>query len=289
MFARAVRSLILISFTLAAVAPLHARAEEGKKPDYVEAKRAFKAGQAFIQMEKYAEAIVEFKKAHKITKDDLVMGQIATVYAKAGDYEAALAAIKIYRVALPSEERGSADELIKQYEQKITAGESTKLALPTDKPVETDKGTEDNTGGTSTPPETDDEEGGGRKGRFYTWIAAGAAGALALSALIVGLNAQSKYDELDGECAPKCDPADVDSVKTRAVVTDVLWGTAAAAAVAAGVLWWLEGRNLPDDEEERRGPVEGEDEDSDDDLVKRFRIAPIIGGGTYGLGADIRF
>lgn len=286
MFARAFRTLILISFTLAAVAP-YARAEEGKKPDFAAAKKAFKAGQAFIQMEKYAEAVVEFKKAHTITKDDLVMGQVATAYAKGGDYEAALASIKVYRVALPEEERGTADDFIKQYEAKIKAGESKKLVLSTDKPAETDEGKGEETSDETTPADGDEEEVG-RKGRFYTWIAAGAAGALALSALIVGLNAQSKYDELDGECAPKCDPADVDSVKTRAVVTDVLWGTAAVAAVAAGVLWWLEGRNLSDDDE-KRGPVEGEDDDSDDDLVKRFRIAPIVGGGTFGLGADIRF
>lgn len=287
MFAQAFRTLILISFTLAAAAP-YAQAEEGKKPDFAAAKRAFKAGQAFIQMEKFAEAVVEFQKAHKITKDDLVMGQVAMAYAKGGDYEAALASIKVYRAALPEGERGSADDLIKQYKAKIKAGESTKLVLSTDKPAETgeDKGGEAT--GETTPADKKDEEEGGRKGRFYTWIAAGAAGALALSALIVGLNAQSKYDELDGECAPKCDPADVDSVKTRAVVTDVLWGTAAVAAVAAGVLWWLEGRNLSSDEEER-APVEGEDDDSDDDLVKRFHIAPIVGGGTYGLGADIRF
>lgn len=285
MFARAFRTLFLISFTLTAATP-YAQAEEAK-PDFAAAKKAFKAGQAFIQMEKYAEAVVEFKKAHKITKDDLVMGQVAMAYAKGGDYEAALASIKVYRAALPEGERASADDLIKQYQAKIKAGESTKLVLSTDKPAETGEGTGEETGGETTPADEDEEEGGS-KGRFYTWIAAGAAGALALSALIVGLNAQSKYDELDGECAPKCDPADVDSVKTRAVVTDVLWGTAAVAAVAAGVLWWLEGRNLSDDEE-KRGPVEGEDDDSDDDLVKRFRIAPLVGGGTYGLGADIRF
>ena len=286
MFARAFRTLILISFTLAAAAP-YARADEGNKPDFAAAKKAFKAGQAFIQMEKYAEAVVEFKKAYKITMDDLVMGQVAMAYAKGGDYEAALAAIKVYRAALPEGERGSANDLIKQYEAKINAGESKKLVLSTDLPADIPEYKGGEAGGETTP-EQDDEEAGGRKGRFYTWIAAGAAGALALSALIVGLNAQSKYDELDGECAPKCDPADVDSVRTRAVVTDVLWGTAAVAAVAAGVLWWYEGRNLSDDEE-RRGPVEGEDDDSDDDLVKRFSIAPIMGGGTYGLGADIRF
>lgn len=278
MVVRVVRILTLISLIVVAAVPC-ARAEG--KPDFAAAKTHFKAGQAFIQMEKYAAAVVEFKQAHAITKDDLVLGQVAMAFEKAGDYEAALEAIKIYRAALPEGERSSADTLIKKYEQMIKEGKSVKLVLPADKPVE-DKTLD--AGGSTKPG--DEGSSGGRKGRFYTWIAAGAAGALALSALIVGLNAQSKYDELSGSCSPSCDPADVDSVKTRAVVTDVLWGTAAAAAVTAGVLWFLEGRNAGS-EDEKRGPVEGEGEE--EDLVQRFHIAPIVGGGTYGVGADFRF
>jgi len=41
-------------------------------------------------MDRYADAIVEFKKAYEITKDGLVMGQIAEAFAKAGDYESSL-------------------------------------------------------------------------------------------------------------------------------------------------------------------------------------------------------
>ena len=112
--------------------------------------------------------------------------------------------------------------------------------------------------------------------RFYTWIAAGSAAALALSGLVVGLNAQSKYDELNDSCSPNCSEEQVDSVKTRALVADVLFGVAAAAAVTATVLYFLEGR-----------PSAGEE--ASKSAGRRLNIAPVVGGGTYGLSADIRF
>jgi len=250
-----------------------------------QARTHFKAGQAFLQMERYAEAIEEFNKAYEITQDKLVMGQVAAAYEKAGDYEAALKAMELYREALPPDERGSAEGFIKKYKQAIADGKSKKLTLPSEKkPVVPAKAAEEEEEGTKPPAEEPDEEPGKSK-RFYTWIAAGAAGALALSALVVGLNAQSKYDELSDTCKPNCPQSDVDSVETRALVTDILWGTAAAAAVTAGVLYFLEGRKLKG--EERSTPVEGEEED--EEVMNRVRVTPVVGGGTFGVGANIRF
>jgi hypothetical protein len=104
---------------------------------------------------------------------------------------------------------------------------------------------------------------------FWTWIAAGAAGALALGALVVGLNAQAKFDELEDLCAPGCPQSDTDSVKTRALASDVLWGTAAAAAVTAGILYFVEGRSKKKE--------------------RNVMVAPMIGGGRLGLGASMRY
>jgi hypothetical protein len=249
-----------------------------------QAKTHFKAGQAFLQMERYAEAIEEFNKAYEITQDKLVMGQVANAYEKAGDYEAALKAMELYREALPEGDRGSADGFITKYKKAIAEGKSKKLTLPSEqKPVAPVKMAEDEEE-RAIPPAEEPEEEGGKSKRFYTWIAAGAAGALALSALVVGLNAQSKYDELSDTCKPNCPQSDVDSVETRALVTDILWGTAAAAAVTAGVLYFLEGRKLKG--EERSTPVEGED---DEEVMNRVRVTPVVGGGTFGVGADVRF
>jgi tetratricopeptide (TPR) repeat protein len=251
-----------------------AGAQEPAKPDYAEAKKRFKAGQEFLQMDRYADAVAEFRKAYEITRDGLVMGQVAQAYAKAGDYEAALAAIKIYREALPEGERTETNALIVDYEKYVKEGKSKKLILPAEKTAESQP-TEDAT--RPPPPEVK------KRGRFYTWIAAGATGALAVSALIVGLSAQSKYDELQDKCKPSCSESDVDSVKTRAVTSDVLWGMAAAAAVTTGVLYFLEGRSASKEKPET--PGEGEEES----VSHRLRVSPVVGVGSYGLRAGFTF
>jgi hypothetical protein len=273
----ALASLVL----LALVAPAHAQ-EEAQKPDFAAAKRHFKAGQEFLQMDRYADAIVEFKKAYEITKDGLVMGQVAEAFAKAGDFEAALDALKVYRAALPEGERSAADELKKEYEKAVKEGRSKKLVLPSDQPKLQPKDD-------GTPPPAKPEDKPRRKGRLWTWIAAGTAGALALSALIVGLNAQSKFDDLNNTCKPACPDSEVDSVRTRAIAADVMWGLAGAAAVTSVVLFFLEGRAASAGGEQKAPGEDGGGGDEETVSKRKIRFTPVVGVGTYGMGAQVRF
>lgn len=286
------------------IALLGAPLEADAKPSRAQiraAKKAFKSGQRHYKAKRWAKAIVQFQKAHEITGDGLVMGQVALAFEKAGDFARALKSIRVYREALPQSDRGSVDEMIKRYEGEIAAGKSTHLRLPgepepppkpadpppkpADKPDEKIK---DAFSDTKEQP----VEAKPRK-RFWTWVLAGSAAALGVSALVVGISAQSKYSELEDSCGAtgSCSDSDVDSVRSRAIATDVLWGTALAAGIAAGVLYFLEGRgesrgggSVPEPDE-----PEDDEEEEEDDLVKRFRIAPMLGGGTVGLGAEIRY
>lgn len=257
-----------------------------KKPDLAEAKRAFKAGQELLQMDRFADAVVEFRKAYEITKDGLVMGQIAVAFEKAGDYEAALDAVKTYRDALPESDRGPAEELIKRYEKMISQGRSKKLVLPT-APKTAEPAADEDAQGSAGAKKDADAAAGGRKGRFWTWIAAGSAGALAVGALVVGLNAQSKYDDLESRCAPSCTASEVDSVKTRATVADVLWGLTAAAAITAGVLFFVEQPRHR--AEEPKDPGEEEERYEEEEVARRIRFAPLVGRGGFGIGAELTY
>jgi tetratricopeptide (TPR) repeat protein len=263
----------------------------GQKPDIEAAKKHFKSGQALMQMERWGAAIEEFKKAYDITKDGLVMGQVGQAYEKAGDYEGAKQAYTRYRDALSPGDRRPANALIKKCEKMIKEGRTKKLVLPSEEAAAAKNVVKPPPGeeGEGAPkPEPVDEEGG-RSYRLYTWIAAGAAGALALSALIVGLNAQSRFDELSDTCKPACSDSEVDSVKTRALVTDVLWGAAAAAAVTAAVLYFVEGRSLKSSPESPGKKYYEEEEEEEEDFVHRLQISPVMGQGTYGLGARLSF
>ncbi|MCC6750271.1 MAG: hypothetical protein IT371_21580 [Deltaproteobacteria bacterium] len=267
---------------------------EEKQADLAEAKRAFKAGQAMLQLDRFAEAIVEFRKAYEVTKDGLVMGQVALAYEKAGDYEAALKAIRVYREALPDADRASVDEMIQRFERMIKEGRSKPLELPGEKPAGEAKAAAGQ-GKAKGGGEKDKAPSAGRK-RFWTWITAGLAGALAVGGTILGISAKSKYDDLKGRCSPSCQDTEVAGVRSRAIAADVMWGLAAGAAVTATVLFFLEGRkkSAADDSPAKDDAEEKEDkndkpEKEEEEVSQRFRLAPMVGGGTYGLGAEIRY
>jgi hypothetical protein len=72
-------------------------------------------------------------------------------------------------------------------------------------------------------------------------LVVGGAGVVALGAgLYLGLTARSEYNRLERECAPRCNPADGDSARQKAVISDVSLGIG-AAAVAGGVAWAILG------------------------------------------------
>jgi tetratricopeptide (TPR) repeat protein len=265
------------------------KAAKKKDPRIAQAKAAFKAGRAAFTAKDWGEAIVQYKKAYEITKDGLVMGQVALAFEKAGDFKRALEAIQVYRSALPQSDRASVNEMVARYEKLVGDGKSKHLTLPGETPPPPPKPTVvAKKKPLVDPDKTADKPK--KRGRFWTWVALGAAGALAVSALVVGLSAQSKFDEVnDSGCKPNCSDDDVDSIRARAIATDVLWGTALAAGITAGVLFFLEGRGGGSSESKKKDDDLKDLEEESDELVKSFKVTPLVGAGTYGLGADIRF
>jgi hypothetical protein len=85
-------------------------------------------------------------------------------------------------------------------------------------------------------------------GRKWTWVAAGSTLVLTGAAAIVGYTMKSRFDDLKNSCgrgSPNqlgCSQSDLDSLSTRKLTANILWGAAGAAAVATGVLFFVEGR-----------------------------------------------
>jgi len=82
-------------------------------------------------------------------------------------------------------------------------------------------------------------------GRKWTWVAAGSSVVLAGGAILFGVSMQSKFDDLEKSCGSRpggCSEGDIDSVALRRNMANVFWGVAGAAAVTAGVLFFVEGR-----------------------------------------------
>jgi hypothetical protein len=101
----------------------------------------------------------------------------------------------------------------------------------------------------SAAPET--AEQGWLLGRKWTWVAAGGTVVFAGVATVAGLMMKSKYDELNKSCGSAagvnytgCKPSDFDALDTRKNTANAFWGLTAAAAVATGVLFFVEGRPM---------------------------------------------
>ena len=73
-----------------------------------------------------------------------------------------------------------------------------------------------------------------------TWVAFGVAGAAIVVGAAVGLSASADHGDLEtmGCARMPCDPAKIDAVQSKALVADVLFGTAGTALVAGLAYWW---------------------------------------------------
>lgn len=70
------------------------------------------------------------------------------------------------------------------------------------------------------------------------WIVGGVGVGLAAGGAFFWLSAESSRSDLEGTCSPHCAQGDVDSVKTRRLVGDVLFG-AGIVAIGAAAVWLL--------------------------------------------------
>lgn len=74
--------------------------------------------------------------------------------------------------------------------------------------------------------------------RRAAWVAAGLSAAQLGGALAFGVLGNSKRAELDrAKCAPRCNPADVDSISRSYAISDLLLGGGTATALAAAAFY----------------------------------------------------
>ena len=237
------------------------------------AREAFNEGQTHLQNDRFVDAIDAFERAYQASNDALIMGQIAIAYERAGDFEAALKAIQIYRQALPESDREFVDDIIQRYRAAVKEGQSRPLkrmpvpaakaskeaaesgakrskpyasepaaTAPTTTAEEAPKHLPPPAEATTTAPSDIIEDTRSRETFVGTWIAAGSAAAFGLAAAVMGISASTAFDSLDQTCGQVggCPDEEVKTVETRAMVTDILLGLTAASAISAIILYFVE-------------------------------------------------
>lgn len=111
--------------------------------------------------------------------------------------------------------------------------------------------------------------GEGERGSLIPAIVVGGLGVAALGASLgVYLDAKSGVDKLRDTCAPNCPTAEVDSLKTKAIISDVAFGMGLLGLGAAGVMILLRPSAKP------AAPAA---------TSLQWTIAPTTGGAAAGL------
>lgn len=94
-----------------------------------------------------------------------------------------------------------------------------------------------------------------------TYVFVGIGGAAALAGAVLALRADAMRSELERECAPDCSKARVDELRTRALLTDIAWGTSLVSLATAVGFYVLRPEKPLDDD-------------------ARFDVALLPGGGA---------
>jgi|GEM_PF-560320 hypothetical protein len=77
--------------------------------------------------------------------------------------------------------------------------------------------------------------------KWAPWVGVGITAALGVATIVEGLSANSSFSDLQGACGKTktCTDSQVDGVKSKATVTNVLLGLTAASAAATGVAFYF--------------------------------------------------
>ncbi len=97
----------------------------------------------------------------------------------------------------------------------------------------------DTTRATPAPP-----PGWWARQRWYAWTAAGATVAFGAAAIGVGLSANHLYNQDLSSCASTgCSDAQKNTLKSRALLANVLWALTGVSAVATGIAVYVDGKD----------------------------------------------
>jgi tetratricopeptide (TPR) repeat protein len=229
-------ALGLCAALLAGAAPL------GAQSDDENARRHFESGAAYLQQSDYDNALREFQAAYALSKRPPLLLNIANVYERMGKLQDAVDALTKYLEEDPkSPERTTHETRIANLKKRIEAtpppaasasapASSSNAALAPPAPT--------TAAPVSSPPPAAPASGPNRTPAF---IAFGVGGAAAVGAVVTGLVAKGKYDDAEKQCKPSCPDNTVSSIKSMALVSDVLTGVAVVGVGVGAILFLTSG------------------------------------------------
>jgi tetratricopeptide (TPR) repeat protein len=249
------RSVLLLLALFATVHVLPAYAQD----DVVAAKAHFAKASRLYEIGDYRQALDEFKAAHLAKADPVFLYNIAQCHRQLGEREQAVTLYKRFLASSPNApNRSEVQKRVAELEAELAAARQEQPPPdPYPAPIAASTGSppaklptwsaQPNViaAGGPSPENNASVTEPARSGSALStlrWVGVGATLALAGGAIAAGVSASSKYDDLKDSCGNTydgCSAGQVDGVKSRALLANVLWGLAGVAAVTTGVLFYM--------------------------------------------------
>jgi len=226
--------------------------------DVSAAKSHSQKGTRLYQVGDYRQALEEFKAAHLAKPDPAFLYNIAQCHRQLGEYEAAVTLYKRFLAASPNAaNRAEVERRVADLEADLAARRRTaappagpaplgapdgKAGLGAAAPATASLVPESSASARSESAEPVASAPAESSLRTLRWVGAGLTLALVGGAIAMGLSASSRFDDLKNTCGATtsgCSSGQIDGVKSRALVTNILWGAAGVAALGTGIVFYL--------------------------------------------------
>jgi tetratricopeptide (TPR) repeat protein len=221
--------------------------------DDVEAAKAhFHRGTRLYEVGEYRQALEEYKAAHLAKPDPAFLYNIAQCHRQLGDLDQAVTMYKRFLTASPNAvNRGEVEKRVAELEGELAkrkgAVDAQSAPVPASAPAPSPLQP------LAPPPPVPvvaappmavaaQPSPAGSSLRYLRWLGVGVTSALVGGAIATGISASSRYDDLKNTCGNTpagCTDSQMNTVKSRALMTNILWALAGTAAVGTGVMFVL--------------------------------------------------
>jgi len=250
---------LLVAVTVAVVvSPAEVRGQQSStaaQDAAAEARQAYDAGRK-------QEAIEAYKRAYELSGDHALLFRLGEVNREVGQD---VAALRFYRSYVARDPRGkhrqAAERAVRELDLKLTqapgpapdAAPATSPAPAVPSASSSPPSASPSASASPSRPAVDLSAAatpapappGPPLPRWLPWAGLGATVALGAGAVVTGLGASHRYDELRGSCGQRtegCPTSDIDDVKSRARTANLLWVAAGIGAAMTGVTFYVNTR-----------------------------------------------
>lgn len=234
--------------------------------DVVTAKIHYQKATRLYEVGDYRQALDAFKAAHLAKPDPAFLYNIAQCHRQLGEVEQAVTLYKRFLAASPNAaNRTEVEKRVNEMEGELASRKSkgatpapiatapasplveaqeralNPMPMSTLPPAAAGAASETITPLVSATALAEPKRPGSSL-RFLRWVGAGLTLALVGGAVLSGVSASSRFSDLKNSCGATtvgCSAGDINNLKSRALLTNLLWGAAGVAAAGTGVMFYL--------------------------------------------------